>query len=222
MAQRYHVAFLEEHRDLLQEPVLLVGSRQYDYDVLDLGTELRRLGVEELVGIDILDGPGVDAVVDITDTGSAWVDEHAGSFGTVICMEVLTHLPAPFVAAATLQRLARPGGTVILSECIVRKFTRMPGDYWRFTHDGLAALFDGVDLDPERARLARTRDKDGRLEPLGRTLPEVLAERHPHESKVGHLVRRAHRRFFAKGDFELSRLLPELTILAAGRRRDDR
>ena len=81
-------------------------------------------------------------------------------------------------------------------------------------------LFSGVDFDEHRTRIARTRDKSGALDVLPRQLPQFLHERHPHESRLGHLIRRVHRRFFASGDFALSRSLPELTVLVAGRRSD--
>src|SRR5438309_1650033 len=36
-----------------------------------------------------------------------------GSFATVICTEVLEHVPDPLMALAEIQRVLRPGGTLI-------------------------------------------------------------------------------------------------------------
>jgi hypothetical protein len=51
-------------------------------------------------------------------------------------------------------------------------------------------------------------------------LPEVRSDqRHPDETAVGFLLRRVHRKFMANGVFELSRLMPENTICAVGKKR---
>jgi hypothetical protein len=218
MVQRYHVEFLAQNADLLASPVLAVGSRQYDYDPVDLAGELRNLGCDDVFGVDILDGPGVDAVVDITEPDSAFVAERSGSFGTIVCFEVLTNVVAPQRASTNMQRLARPGAGVLLAECVVRKLSRMPVDYWRYTPEGLIALFAGVDFDRSRSCVARTREKAGVLSPFEHDLPEINHSRHAHESRAGHLLRRVHRKLLAKGDFTVSRSFPELTVLVAGRR----
>ena len=87
------------------------------------------------------------------------------SAGSVICLEVLEHVEDPERAAAELARILRPGGVLILGVPFMgtyhgkRPAPKNPvydkqaqslvsdgshsgyGDYWRFTHEGLALLF---------------------------------------------------------------------------------
>jgi SAM-dependent methyltransferase len=99
------------------------------------------------------------------------------SAGSVICLEVLEHVEDPERAAAELARILRPGGVLILAVPFMGAYhgKRPPahnpvyernaeglrsdashsgyGDYWRFTHEGLAlrlsrAGFSRVDVFP--------------------------------------------------------------------------
>lgn len=215
MATTKQIAFLEQNRDLLAGPVLVVGSKLYDYDAADPRDLFDRLGVGPVVGTDIAAGDGVDVVADVCAPGDAFAG-HEGRYATVMCMEMLTHVPDPFAAGRVVSSLLAPGGSVFLSECIVRKLSRMPTDHWRFSHSGLKLLFPDLTFHDERARMALVRDRSDRLLPLGDTLPEVLHDRHADETAVGHLLRRIHRKLAARGVFEVSRLMPETTIMAVG------
>jgi hypothetical protein len=203
--------FLRENRDLLADPVLLVGSKMYEYDAGDLRTMLAELGLRDVTGVDIEAGDGVDEVVDITDPGD-FLDRNRDRFATVVCMEILTHVPNPFVAGDNVASLVRPGGTVVLSEVVVRKLSRMPADNWRFTPTGTKLVHSRLEFHDARARMGYTRDRAGGLFPVPDQLPAVTDERHPDETSLGYLVRRVHRRFLARGVFQMSRLLPESTL----------
>jgi len=218
MATLSQQTFLRENRDLLRSPALVVGSRMYDYDDADLRVALTDLGVESVFGIDIVDGPGVDQVVDICDA-DAFVDQRRGSFATILCMEMITHVPQPFVLGSAVSDLLEPGGTLFLSECAVRKLSRMPADHWRFTYTGMQLLFPSLVFDDARTRMSLPRDHGGTLLPYRDHLPEVLIDqRHPDETALGFQVRRLHRRFLAKGVFGLSRLMPESSIASVARK----
>lgn len=88
-----------------------------------------------------------------------------GAAGAVICLEVLEHVEHFERAASELARILRPGGVLILGVPFMASYhgKRPPaknplyergvqslvsdashsgyGDYWRFTHEGLAVLF---------------------------------------------------------------------------------
>lgn len=213
MATTKQIAFLDLHRDLLAGPVLVIGSKLYDYDAADPRDLFTRLDVGPVVGTDLEDGPGVDIVGDILDPPAELLA--AAPFRTVVCMEMLTHVPDPFAVGRMIDRLLAPGGTVVLSECIVRKLSHMPHDHWRFTYSGLKLLLPGYHFDDERGRMALVRDRGDALLPLG-DLPQVLHDRHPDETHLGFLARRLHRKVLAGGIFRLSRLLPETTTLVIG------
>ena len=189
-----------------------MGSRQYEFDKEDIRSCVTGMGFRDIVGIDIIDGDGVDYVVDITQSNSDFIKDNFSKFNTVICMEVMTHVKNPFAAADNLVAMLKPGGSMILSECYVRKISKMPLDLWRFTYDGTRQMYSTLTFDDSRARISLTRDKGENLIPLKYPLPQVLAEKHADESSAGYFLRRIHRKFFAGGIFEISRLFPETTI----------
>jgi len=212
MATLNQGAFVRQNRDRLQDPVLIVGSCMYDYDDVDLRGLLGELGLHDITGIDIVDGPGVDEVLDICDAAD-FEARNRGRFATVLCMEMITHVRQPFGLGATVTELLRPGGTVFLSECIVRKLSRMPVDHWRFTYTGIQLLFPDLDFDHDRVRMSLPRSHTDVLLPYDEHLPEVLGhQRHAEESRFGWYVRKVHDRFLAHGVFRLSRLMPEISI----------
>ena len=78
----------------------------------------------------------------------------SGSAGSVISLSVLEHVRDPRRAAAEFHRVLRPGGLLIASVPFLlsyhgKRSTALAGDdshesygdYWRFTHEGLAHLF---------------------------------------------------------------------------------
>ncbi len=73
-----------------------------------------------------------------------------GSFDGVICLEVLEHVQHPVKAVAEIHRVLRPGGMALVSSPFLAQYHGKGSgsqshesypDYWRFTHEGLAALF---------------------------------------------------------------------------------
>ena len=215
MATLNQIKYLELNRDRLRDPILVVGSRLYDFDPQDIATNLRAWGHTEIIGIDLVPGAGVDEILNITDSDAQFIKDHENFFNTVICMEVLTYVIHPFRAAENVRRMLKVGGAVILSECFVRKISRMPVDYWRFTYDGTKALFSSLSFYDDRARMSYTRDKSGTLCPYKIPMPEVVDTRHEDESRAGYFIRRVHRKLFGGKVFSLSRLMPEITIYSA-------
>ena len=71
-----------------------------------------------------------------------------GPFDLVICEQVLEHVPDPLTAVRTLRRLCRPDGHVYVSTPFLVRLHDWPGDYWRFTPDGLALLLRSQGLEP--------------------------------------------------------------------------
>ena len=72
--------------------------------------------------------------------------DHERRYDVVICCHVLEHVADPWRAARTLEDLCRPGGWLIVVTPFLIKIHRTPADYWRFTPDGLARLFDGMEI----------------------------------------------------------------------------
>jgi SAM-dependent methyltransferase len=72
------------------------------------------------------------------------------TYDVVICEQVLEHVTDPWKAAETLRRLCRPGGHVVVSTPFLLRIHREPGDYWRFTPDGLRIVLERGGLDVTR------------------------------------------------------------------------
>jgi SAM-dependent methyltransferase len=74
--------------------------------------------------------------------------ELPGPFDLVICEQVLEHVPDPLTAVRTLRRLCKPDGHVYVSTPFLVRLHDWPGDYWRFTPDGMAILLRSQGLEP--------------------------------------------------------------------------
>lgn len=212
MATPSQIGYLKINIDSIKEPVLIIGSKQYDFDKMNIRNFLFENNIRNITGIDISEGEGVDEVVDITVSESEFIKKHFAHFNTILCMEILTHVKNPFAAAENMKRLLAENGTIIFSECFVRKISKMPADYWRFTYDGTKVLFSGLVFDDSKAMISLTREKKEMLYSLKHPFPQIMPEKHEDESGTGYFLRRLHRKFFSKGIFGISRLFPEITI----------
>ncbi len=151
--------FALENRDLISEPILEIGSKDYG-NTPDIR---RHFPGARYLGVDQSAGPGVDVVCDLTaEFGS--VRERIGMdhLGAVICFSVLEHCRDPFRMATNIMRLLDHGGTLLLSVPFVWNIHAFPDDYWRFTPSALAVLFPDLQLIPERSYYA-TKQRGERL-----------------------------------------------------------
>lgn len=124
---------------------------------------------------DIAPGPGVTIVGDIQRCPQIPDD----TYDVIVCTQVLEHVPNPFLAAAELCRVLRPGGLLLLTVPAAYPYHSSPNDYWRYSRDSLRLLFG------ERLRDARIESFGNRLtvtaaywEWSARHLPRAALERH--------------------------------------------
>jgi len=67
-----------------------------------------------------------------------------GSFDYVVCDQVLEHVEGSAQQAVDEQhRVLKPGGWLVLTTCLMNPIHGAPGDFWRFTPDGLKYLCRG-------------------------------------------------------------------------------
>lgn len=100
---------------------------------------------ERYVGIDI-DRRGSDPDIVSTSLSVPLAD---ASFDTVLCFEVLEHVPDPFRVFAEIVRVLRPDGTLILTTPQSWRLHEVPYDFYRFTRFGLQHLAEhsGLSVD---------------------------------------------------------------------------
>lgn len=133
------VSALEQFERLHVSPnpgrTLIVGSKVYG------GKEDRRHRYANAVGIDMLEGEGVDHVLDLEEPLPDWI----GKFDHVECMSVLEHSRRPWLMAENIERLMKPGASLFVSAPFVWRVHAYPNDYWRYTPEGIAALFPNIE-----------------------------------------------------------------------------
>ncbi len=102
--------------------------------------------VDQYIGIDLppirSDLPPVRRV-DVRADGLA-LPFAAGAFDTVLCNEVLEHVPEPRILMAEAFRVLRPGGCLLLSTPQTWGLHHEPHDYYRYTRYGLAHLAESA------------------------------------------------------------------------------
>lgn len=99
------------------------------------------------IALDIRRGAGVRIIGDAQALGIK--DE---AFETVLCTEVLEHLPEPQRAIDEMFRVLKPGGRLLLTTRFLFPIHDAPHDYFRFTKYGLRHLlrrFEIVELQEE-------------------------------------------------------------------------
>lgn len=113
------------------EHVLEIGS----LDVNGSVREHLEPVAKSYVGIDIVDGPGVDLVASSHDI--PFDDE---SFSVILCSEMLEHDSDPNWTFAEMNRVLQPLGTILLTTRSAGFPYHHPPDHWRFRHEHMHEL----------------------------------------------------------------------------------
>ena len=100
--------------------------------------------VTGLTSVDVEDRAGtVDVIADIQDMHQI----EDASMDTVLCSQVLEHVPRPWDAFAELARVLRPSGHLIVTVPHLSIIHEAPHDYYRYTRYGLKALCQQAGLE---------------------------------------------------------------------------
>jgi len=98
----------------------------------------RRLLQGRVIGLDIHPGLNVDVVGDAHGLSRFL---RAGSVDAVLSASVLEHLQAPWLLAAEINRVLKPGGLVYHEVPGAWPAHAQPNDFWRISAEGLRVLF---------------------------------------------------------------------------------
>jgi SAM-dependent methyltransferase len=119
------------HADLGRYRVLDVGCGFKPYHPLFAPYAAAYVGVDS----------GDHAAPDLVGTAEQ-IPVEDESFDVVVCSQVLEHVDDPAQVVRELHRVTAPGGRVLASTHGVQLYHPSPVDYWRWTHTGLARLFE--------------------------------------------------------------------------------
>lgn len=116
-----------------------------DQLILEVGAGLSRDYRENVVYTDIAALPTIDIVC----FGDALpFDDNA--FDGIVCLAVLEHVPNPFVVAAEMARVVRPGGRIVVDWPFLQPVHGYPHHYFNATEEGAREAFrqlGGLDIE---------------------------------------------------------------------------
>lgn len=127
-------------RHLLREQIKTV-AQYVTGRTLDIGAgERNRYGdlflVSEYVTMDIESGPNVVLVGDIEN-----IPTSAENFDSIVCTQVLEHVPHPVSAVQEMYRVLCAGGHVVVTVPQMNELHEEPRDFFRYTSWGIERLF---------------------------------------------------------------------------------
>ena len=114
---------------------LIIGSCVYP------GREDRRKLYQDVVGVDMVAGMGVDEVMDLEEDS---LEKKLGKFEHVECISVLEHTQRPRLVAKNIMEAMNQDATLHLSVPFVWRVHAYPSDYWRLTISAVEFIFRGI------------------------------------------------------------------------------
>ena len=108
---------------------------------LDLGSGRRAFGSEHVVQLEICAYPFTDVV-----NQGDYLPFRDDSFDFVFCLAVTEHVRRPWILAAEIERVLRPGATVIVDSAFLQALHGYPHHYFNMTSYGLQSLFPGLEI----------------------------------------------------------------------------
>ena len=120
---------------------LITGAKRYPNSRPD-----RKPLYKDVVGVDMFEGEGVDVVCDLEEQWHC--EKYLGDFSHIECLSVLEHSKRPWLLAKNIEYMLLSRGSLYITVPFVWPIHAYPNDYFRFTIDGIKALFPNIEWDP--------------------------------------------------------------------------
>lgn len=129
---------------VLGDVSLAESGRVLDLGSMDVNGTYRPLLPEswEYVGVDVAEGPGVDAVM----AGEYEMPAGLGEFDLLISGQCIEHVRNPFRLIAAAAALLKPGGIAVIVAPHRQRIHRYPLDTFRYQPDGMRAVLEEAGL----------------------------------------------------------------------------
>ncbi|MGE9296157.1 MAG: class I SAM-dependent methyltransferase [Puniceicoccales bacterium] len=129
-------------------PDKVAGKRIVDVGACDFNGSIRPLlesyGPAEYIGVDVLEGPSVDRVMDANNLVAEFGSD---SFDIVICMEMMEHTPDWRKSLSAIKGVCKPGGVIVMTTpALGHPYHGYPDDYWRYSEDDWRTLFQDCEV----------------------------------------------------------------------------
>lgn len=94
-------------------------------------------------GTDFQQGGDVDVVADAHTMSQSFPADH---FDGIISVSVFEHIQYPWIAAAEVAKILKPGGRIFVHVPWMFPYHAYPSDYFRYSQEGLRSLFEPTGL----------------------------------------------------------------------------
>ena len=133
-----HHWFIEQLKKVESPSILEIGSRRIPGNASNLHKDWAPHAAE-FIGTDFMEGDDVDVLADLHTLSMTFGTDR---FDGVISCSTMEHVQFPWIAAVEIARVMKPGGVLFVQTHHTYPYHNFPADYWRFTEDGLATLFN--------------------------------------------------------------------------------
>jgi SAM-dependent methyltransferase len=144
-------AFVNERMGQLQ------NANIADIGAYDVNGNLRGLFARPgwtYTGFDLSPGPNVDVVL---ESETKWGNIPSDTYDVVVSVSTLEHTRMPWLVAAEIARIAKPGALICLTAPYAWPYHAHPIDCWRIFPDGMSALMESVGIEPLLTRAVPVR-----------------------------------------------------------------
>lgn len=130
-----------EHLNIAGKRVIEVGSYDFNGTVRPL---VMAKQPETYIGVDILEGSGVDVVCDAAELVDRFGEN---AFDFVLTTEMVEHARDWRAAISHMKRVLKPGGYLILTtRSIGYMYHGYPYDFWRYQIEDMRGIFDDFEI----------------------------------------------------------------------------